>query len=91
MAGSEITVQRSGDVDPALPLSVFGQLGLFADVIEQGGVIRAPLGVIYLGSSGPSSISGVTATTSVVTLQPGSITSVSANGLTIPYGGTTDG
>ena len=28
---------------------------------------------------------------SIVDLLPGSITSVSANGLTIPYGGTTDG
>jgi filamentous hemagglutinin family protein len=90
LSGSTITVHRIGDVDPAIPDSVFGQLGLFADTIEQGGVIRAPLGVIYLGGSG-FSFTGFSATTSQVDFLAGSITSVSANGLVMPYGGTTDG
>lgn len=53
-------------------------------MIEQGGVIRAPLGNIMLGAELGQSAQRVA-------LLPGSITSVSGAGLVMPYGGTTDG
>jgi filamentous hemagglutinin family protein len=72
---------NASDSDPAIPLSVFGKLALNAPVIKQDGVVRAPLGTITIGTS----------TTQTIDLLPGSVTSVSAAGLTIPYGGTVDG
>src|SRR5208282_6320635 len=60
----------------------------------QGGVLRAPDGQITLGFFGTSNIApdlAPDATTTQVVLLPGSITSVSMSGLTIPYGGTSDG
>ncbi len=86
-ANTSISIYRTSNVDPALPQSVFGQLTLEAQTINQGGIVRAPLGAITLGVNG----SPTTAVTKGVNFLAGSITSVSANGLTIPYGGTTDG
>ncbi len=63
------------------PMSVFGQLELRAPTIEQGGALYAPLGYIYLGD---------TSVTKEVDLLSGSLTSVSAAGLVIPYGETLD-
>jgi hypothetical protein len=63
---------------------VFGNLTLAAGRIEQGGVIRAPLGMISLGGE-------TVVNTRELHLLPGSVTSVSAAGLVMPYGGTTDG
>jgi filamentous hemagglutinin len=71
-----------GQTLPALPISGGGTINIEANTIVQGGVLRAPLGTINLGTSGTQS----------VTLLPGSITSVSAVdpttglGITIPYG-----
>ena len=48
------------------------------------GVLYAPLGAIQLGSTGAN-------INRSVRLLPGSLTSVSARGATIPYGGTVDG
>ncbi len=81
--------------DTAVPDSVFGALLLEATTINQGGVVEAPLGALYIGGNassltafgGSSQVSGSTAT---VNFLPGSITSVSASGLTMPYGGTSD-
>jgi filamentous hemagglutinin family protein len=84
----EIDVSRISDVDPAVPDSVFGFITLDAATVNQGGVVRAPLGAISLGNP---VLNGTTSGDSVVNLLPGSITSVSANGLDIPYGGTADG
>lgn len=84
VSGTSISIYRINDIDPALPQSVFGQLTLEAETINQGGIVRAPLGAITLGLNG-------TGFTQAVNFLSGSITSVSANGLTIPYGGTTDG
>ena len=83
---SEHTLRISGRgaAPAAVPYSVFGSLSLTAGTIEQGGVIRAPLGLITLGDD-------LLTTTSEVRLLPGSVTSVSAAGLVMPYGGTTDG
>ena len=67
---------------PALPLSGGGTLNIFANTIEQDGVLRAPFGIINLGNSSTQS----------VTLSNGSITSVSGVdpktglGITVPYG-----
>ncbi|HZX78189.1 filamentous haemagglutinin family protein [Lysobacter sp.] len=72
---------------PAVPLSVFGSLTLSAANIDQGGVVRAPLGRILLGHGSANSTDSVYD----VTLRNGSVTSTSAEGLTLPYGGTADG
>ncbi|QHI97405.1 filamentous hemagglutinin N-terminal domain-containing protein [Xylophilus rhododendri] len=79
-----ITVSRVGDALPAVPYSAFGKLTLAAATVNQGGVLRAPLGTISLGTQN-------TGTTTDVHLLPGSISSVSAAGLVMPYGGTSDG
>ncbi|SEK14760.1 MULTISPECIES: filamentous haemagglutinin family protein [unclassified Variovorax] len=80
-----LTVERIGNALPDLPQSVFGQLTLSAAKVVQGGVLRAPLGGITLGSATGSGYTGL------VELMPGSVTSVSAAGLRMPYGGTSDG
>ncbi|MCV6809387.1 filamentous hemagglutinin family protein [Achromobacter ruhlandii] len=83
-----LRVGRAGDAGaalPAVPYSAFGTLRLAAASVEQGGVLRAPLGTIVLGDL--SSAVG----TQRLTLLPGSVTSVSGAGLWMPYGGTTDG
>ncbi len=69
------------------PFSVFGRLTLGAATIEQQGVVRAPLGSITLGTDPYGLVKG----TQAVTLASGSLTSVSAAGLVMPYGGTSDG
>ncbi|WP_194456761.1 filamentous hemagglutinin family protein [Bradyrhizobium sp. CCBAU 53421] len=79
-----LTIGRTTDAIPDAPLSVFGQLAFQAPVIEQGGIVRAPLGLLTFGLSWP-------VFTPHVDLLPGSLTSVSMAGLTIPYGGTIDG
>lgn len=69
----------------ATPYSAFGTLRMSAANVEQGGVLRAPLGAIELGDmSAPRG-------TQRLVLLPGSVTSVSGAGLVMPYGGTTDG
>ncbi|WP_082321725.1 filamentous haemagglutinin family protein [Variovorax paradoxus] len=73
--------------DPQLPSSVFGSMLLSAARIEQGGVLRAPLGSITLGTNGAST----PGSTASVRFAPGSLTSISAAGLVMPYGGTSDG
>jgi len=83
--GSVLSIRRHGSEDAAMPYTVFGSLSLAAETIEQGGVVRAPLGQLLLGSTDAAS------NTERVILLPGSITSVSAAGLTLPYGGTVDG
>ncbi|AYN19510.1 filamentous haemagglutinin family protein [Alcaligenes aquatilis] len=83
--GRVLTVARTTEDAPALPYSVFGSLSLYAATIDQGGVLRAPLGHLTLGESWTPRV------TQTVNLLPGSLTSVSANGLVMPYGGTRDG
>jgi len=74
--------------DPQLPSSIFGQLILAAANVEQSGVVRAPLGSITLGMDPSVSVVGSTAS---LRFTPGSLTSISAAGLVMPYGGTSDG
>ena len=82
--GSVLRIERRGEAPAGVPYSAFGSLEFAAAVIEQGGVIRAPLGNITLGTDSSQG-------TKRVALLPGSITSVSGAGLVMPYGGTTDG
>jgi hypothetical protein len=79
------------------PLSVDGQILIDAETIVQNGVLFAPLGTIELGlSSGqtiPSTWTSVftvpsAVVTQTLTLTSGSLTSVSAAGLDVPYGTT---
>ncbi|NBF02221.1 filamentous hemagglutinin N-terminal domain-containing protein [Pseudomonas sp. Fl5BN2] len=76
-----LTIGRTGNDQVALPYSAFGRLQLGAATIRQGGVVRAPLGLIEIGNMGSSKVE----------LLPGSLTSVSGKGLVLPYGGTVDG
>ncbi|WP_028161961.1 filamentous haemagglutinin family protein [Bradyrhizobium elkanii] len=71
-AGTQLVIERNGDT--GLPLSAAGTLNLEAPVIAQNGVVRAPFGSITF-----------TATDSIA-LGAGSITSVSGEGLVLPYG-----
>ncbi|MES2475937.1 MAG: filamentous hemagglutinin family protein [Verrucomicrobiota bacterium] len=97
IAGS-VTIQRSGKAEA--PLSAGGKLGIFASNIIQSGVLRAPLGSIQLGWDGTAGtkprdiIAGASIEApiaSTVTLEDGSLTSVSAKGLEIPFGTSPDG
>ncbi|WP_167010559.1 filamentous hemagglutinin family protein [Comamonas sp. Tr-654] len=80
-----LRIERTTDLDPPMPYSAFGALNLLSANIEQGGVLRAPLGQIGVGVG-----NGSNTFESRVTLLPGSLTSVSAHGLVMPYGGTID-
>jgi len=76
-----LTIGRTGHGEAPVPYSAFGRLQLGAANIQQGGVVRAPLGLIEIGNLGASKVE----------LLPGSLTSVSGKGLVLPYGGTVDG
>ncbi|NHQ92005.1 filamentous haemagglutinin family protein [Janthinobacterium lividum] len=81
-----LNIARTSDGVPAMPYSALGSLELGAAHIEQGGVVRAPLGRLSIGAAGYDNDKSLT-----VNLLPGSITSVSGAGLVMPYGGTVDG
>ncbi|MFG3757436.1 hypothetical protein, partial [Klebsiella pneumoniae] len=83
-----LTIGRSTATIPDAPLSVFGSLTLGARVIEQGGILLAPFGSIQLGQFMSGTARAMVSQR--VDLLPGSITSVSMAGVTIPYGGTQD-
>ncbi|MFS2054427.1 hypothetical protein ACEN8K_37050, partial [Variovorax sp. CT11-76] len=82
-----LRVERIGEGEPAVPYSAFGSLQLMSANIDQGGVLRAPLGSVILGR--PEGQADDVAST--VRLRAGSITSTSGAGLAMPYGGTKDG
>ena len=84
VAGSVLDIRRY-DTVPDMPYSVFGSLELAAETVNQGGIVRAPLGTLQFATTNN------TARVDMVHLLPGSITSVSGDGLTMPYGGTVDG
>ncbi|HUO99045.1 MAG TPA: filamentous hemagglutinin family protein [Rhizomicrobium sp.] len=95
-AGGLIQFARSTQSTPAAPYSAGGNLLVQAANIEQDGVIRVPLGTLTLGSDSELDIQtgGVKSMfapqTQTLVVGAGSITSVSADGLDIPYGTTTD-
>ena len=84
-----LTIRGLGDM-PEAPFSVFGSLVLRAANIDQGGVVRAPLGRIVLGGI-PDPDTYLIDQQFHVLLRAGSLTSTSAAGLRMPYGGTSDG
>lgn len=95
-AGSTVTFLGNGTVAP--PLSVGGALLVDAANIVQQGTIRAPSGTIQLGVGDASDASVQAAfnklplvNTGSVTLGAGSLTSVSLDQRSLPYGTTTDG
>lgn len=96
-AAGSITVLSSGAA--GAPLSAGGNLRLMAASIDQGGTLRAPLGSITLGwdGSGAAPANAVTGAASALpatanlVLGTASMTSVSADGLTIPFGLTPNG
>ncbi|MFC3943120.1 filamentous haemagglutinin family protein [Pseudomonas gingeri] len=89
ISARRVDIGRTTATTPRVPYSAFGRLTVEADLINQGGVLRAPLGSLILGRSdaGP----GNPAATAEVNLLSGSLTSVSGKGLIMPYGGTVDG
>nr|WP_225709171.1 filamentous haemagglutinin family protein [Bradyrhizobium cenepequi] len=87
VAGATLTIASVDGSTPDMPYSVFGKISFLAPTVRQGGVVRAPLGSITLGVNADSGDTFNSRTE----LLPGSITSVSAAGLVIPYGGTIDG
>lgn len=97
-AGSDSTVrfERNGAPTPSTPYSAGSYISVRGARIEQAGVLRAPLGRIDLGSTSAfAQSSSATLPTSIaptesVLLAPGSLTTVSLGGLTVPYGTTTD-
>lgn len=72
-ASNKLIVQQNGEAGPVL--SAGGILTLEAPIIEQGGTLRAPFGQITLKAS------------QRLTLGAGSVTSVTGEGLVLPYGG----
>jgi len=80
-----LRIEQTGEAVPRVPFSVFGSISLASANVDQGGIVRAPLGRVTVGSTGSETVS------TNVLLRPGSITSVSAAGLAMPYGGTVDG
>lgn len=95
-----LTISQPAGNNPVAPDDIQGGLGFYAATIEDSGAVWNPLGSITFGSVGPvnnvlpANLFGVSVTgdpEATIALLPGSFTSVSAAGLTIPYGGTTDG
>ena len=86
-----ISSPLSSGTIPATPLSAGGSLSINATNIVQGGVVRAPLGQIALNGVPILDSQGAIATPGSVTLASGSLTSVSADGLLIPFGSTANG
>lgn len=72
-----LVLSRVG-ADESAPYSAFGELSLTASRIDHGAALWAPLGNLSLNAE-------------QLSLLPGSLTSVSARGLVMPYGGTVDG
>lgn len=96
-AGSTITFLGNDNASP-LPLSVGGALLVDAETIVQDGTLRAPSGTIQLGVGDPTDTDTIAAfgglplvKTKSVTLGDGSLTSVSLDNRSLPYGTTTDG
>ncbi|WP_447781736.1 filamentous haemagglutinin family protein [Stenotrophomonas riyadhensis] len=81
-----LRINGLGEASPAAPLSAMGSLMLAAATVEQGGVVRAPMGSITVGGTDRSNTIA-----SRVSFLPGSLTSTSGAGLSLPYGGTVDG
>lgn len=76
--GGKLRIEQAAGPVTA-PLSAGGSLSFRADIIEQAGTVWAPLGKLSFKAG------------STLSFAPGSLTSVSADGLTVPFGGTVNG
>jgi filamentous hemagglutinin len=76
---------------PAVPLSAGGNLSVNATEIDQGGIVRAPMGQIQFDAVPLLDDAGNVIDAGSVTLAGGSVTSVSADGLLLPFGQTANG
>ena len=92
------TVTFASNGAPAYaPLSAGGQVSVSAAHIAQNGTLLAPLGTIRLGAQSAADLSANDPTpdqivaTQDVTFGSGSVTSVSLNGQTVPFGQTANG
>lgn len=93
---NSLAIAQNGAAPARMPLSAGGALILSAQNITQGGTLAAPLGSILLGINNFTNLpvgnqEWVRTASLDVTLAPGSLTSVSADGLDIPFGYTVDG
>lgn len=86
-----VTFQASAGGRSDIPLSAGGSLSVYASTIDQNGNIYAPLGRITLGDDGTATGNTSKIQTNSVTLEPGSLTSVTLAGTVVPYGETIDG
>lgn len=89
-----VTFQATAGGRSDIPLSAGGSLSVYATTIDQGGNLFAPLGKITLGDDGTAKASDGTLIgikTTSVTLDPGSLTSVTLADTIVPYGETVDG
>ena len=94
------TLTILGNGTASAPLSAGGSLLLDADNIVQNGTVWVPSGELIIGVQNPSVTQAAfglltdgktLVATQSVTLGAGSLTSVSLDGETVPYGSTTDG
>jgi filamentous hemagglutinin len=90
-APAVITISSTSGAVPQTPLSAGGSLSITATTIDQDGVIRAPMGQISLNGAPILDGQGGVLTPGSVTLANGSLTSVSTDGLVIPFGATSNG
>jgi filamentous hemagglutinin family protein len=89
-----LTIAATPGSTPVTPDTLGGSLTFEAAHVNQDGVVMQPLGHLTFGGINEfigDNIPGGGDPQTAVTFGPGSITSVSAAGLTIPFGGTTDG
>ena len=86
-----MTFSASSGSNPQIPLSAGGSINVYAASIEQGGNLFAPLGKITLGDDGTAARNVGAVATTRISLDPGSLTSVTLAGTLVPYGETADG
>jgi hypothetical protein len=86
-----ISSSQTAGTPAAMPLSAGGSISINATDILQSGVLRAPMGQIALNGVPILDAQGNVVTPGSVTLANGSLTSVSAVGLLIPFGSTANG
>jgi filamentous hemagglutinin len=89
-ADSSVTIAAAGG-SAGSPLSAGGILTINAPTIAQNGVLRAPLGEITLNAVDTVDAATGLTVPGTVALGAGSVTSVSAAGMVIPYGSTVNG
>jgi len=89
--GGTVSFLANGSAVPDTPLSAGSWVRVAGSHIVQNGVLRAPLGLLEIGSSADLTVTaGTVPLTRTVSFGAGSVTSVSGKGLNVPYGETTD-